>query len=193
MKKKQLQIFIFLLFISFIGCIKDDDNNVQIPPDNIYYQELNDTLIGATKDTLTFFSLATRSIFEIYRLSKSIENTYGARISNKPTHIFCDCGNDFLCKNSKGYLSALNYNDFVTENGLWGSNDSTYRFTDFTGKGQRYLGFRQISFPTGESYYCNGWIRIYLSARNDTLIIYDYAVNRTQNKGIKAGQKNNFK
>ena len=171
-------------------CFKNDGNNPEVKADNIFYQKINDTLVGIMKDTLDIFSNSAHSIFEIYRASKSVQSTFAVQIYNKPTGVLCNCGHDFLCRSAKGFLYPVNYGDFITGNGLWGSSDSTYRLNDFTGKGEKYMGLQQISFPFGFTDYCYGWVKLYCSSRNDTLIIIDYAINRTKNNGIKAGQMN---
>ena len=190
MRKLFFFAIVLVVFSLCPGCIKDQSNNITVPPDDIYYQKLNDTLIGVKNDTLNIFSSSALAIFQIYKTGKSVKNIYGVRIQNKPTGILCDCGHDFLCVSSKGYLNALNYNDFITGNGLWGSLDSLYNLSDFSGKGERYLGFQFINFSSGISIYNYGWVKLYCSADNDTLIIIDYAGNRTANNGIKAEHRN---
>jgi hypothetical protein len=174
-----------LLFI--FSC--DKPVSTPVSTDDIVYEQINDTIIGINKDTLNIFSSSALAIFEVYQNGKSSQIIYGAKIINKPTGFLCDCAHDFLCKSVKGSLNALNYNDFITGNAIWGSKDSSYSLADFIGKGERYLGFQCMYFPSGVSDYKYGWVRLYCSPKSDTLIIIDYALNRILNKGIKAGQQ----
>lgn len=87
------------------------------------------------------------------------------------------------------YPDALTENAIISSTGNWTQNTcilgTFMNAGQFQGKGERYLGFRFIN----SGYYNYGWIKICCSQHNDTLNIIEFAYNKTNDKEIRAGQK----
>lgn len=99
-------------------------------------------------------------------------------------------GSQILDNSTFGYCDALQANAVIDANaGTWGDRSSFVLGTFanaglFNGQGERYLAFRFLDAND----YNYGWIKLYLSAQNDTLRIIEYAWNQTSNQEILAGQ-----
>jgi len=97
---------------------------------------------------------------------------------------------ELLDNSTWGYPDALEFNEEINENGHWDSHENNVLGT-FLGigefgisSGERYLGIRF----NRDGHYNYGWIKLYCSQHNDTLIIIDFAYNTVLDSYIKAGQ-----
>lgn len=95
----------------------------------------------------------------------------------------------FLDNSTHSYPDALTENSVISSTGNWTQNTCVLgtflNAGQFQGKGERYLGFRFVN----SGYFNYGWIKIYCSQHNDTLNIIEFAYNNTNDKEIRAGQK----
>jgi len=118
-----------------------------------------------------------------------LTNGFEAYLSSNSIPILCDGGNQFLVDEETNQIKALTENTKVFENGTWTNNTKLY-LDQFIGQGEKYIGYRMLSYPSGEIIYCYGWIKIKLSANKDTLIILNRATNQTEFNNLLTGQIN---
>lgn len=109
-------------------------------------------------------------------------DSLAARVINHKTEV--------LDNSTYGYADALNINQPIGEDGNWSENKSTLvlgtfgNTGKFNGNGWKYLG---ITLNTNEENKY-GWIKVYVSEKNDTIKIGEYAYNNFPNSKILAGQ-----
>jgi hypothetical protein len=103
-------------------------------------------------------------------------------------------GAEIIDNSTYGYCDALTTNEVISSYNNWYAKNSFVLGTfagagQFNGKGERYLAFRIIhtQFVDSNSYRY-GWIKLYVSEHNDTLRVMEYALNRTEDREILAGQ-----
>jgi len=183
--KRLLSIIGGLLIVLLTCCQKN--TTVSEIPDMIVYSGINKTLINIKKDSVILS--CSYILFEIYKNPQArTPDSLSVRITRNSLNILGDCGNSFLNKSEVGYAAALNENMDISEIGTWGSTDGHYDLSEFTGKGEKYLGMVTSSILNVVNSKRYAWIRIYCSSRNDTLRIIDWAYNNVAYKSIKAGQ-----
>lgn len=174
------------LLIVLLTCCQKNSKVNEIP-DMIVYSGINKTLINIKKDSVILS--CSYVIFEIYKNPKAgTPDSLSVRITRNSPIPIGDCGNLFLNKSDAGYPAALNENMDISDIGIWGSTDGQYNLSEFTGKGEKYLGMMTESILNGVNSKRYAWIRIYCSSDNDTLKIIDWAYNNVAYKSIKAGQ-----
>lgn len=96
---------------------------------------------------------------------------------------------EILDNSTYGYPDALDENIEVGPNHFWNDRDNFVLGTfltagNFKGAGDSYLGFR---FADGNGHHY-GWVKLYVSAQNDTLRLYSYAWHKTVDEPILTGQ-----
>lgn len=97
---------------------------------------------------------------------------------------------ELLDNSTYGYPDALNHDDLINDNHHWSQDENYVLGTfleagQFKGAGEKYLGMR---IPDADGSYNYGWIKVYCSAKNDTLKVIQYAYNSNPDSPIKAGQ-----
>jgi len=178
------QIILLLGFGAFlvlnISCKKKSDTNTN-NPDKIYYSTVDKILIKESADTVDRF------VFEIYKVGDSLRTRLRYVVDN----ILGDGGHELLYEVNSGNILLFNLNDVISGQNRWDDTITSNNFSlnNFSGQGNKYIGFRNFSFPDGKTRYCYGWYQIMNSINNDTLKIIDMAVNQTEGNSIKAGQK----
>ena len=101
--------------------------------------------------------------------------------------IDCDGFNNILVDSNTGNVLLLDESQKVSENDNWGSPNGIC-LDDFSGKGEKFIGYRAGFYPSGVTNYNYGWIKIELSSDKKTLRIIERATNYAENKFIKTGQ-----
>ncbi len=96
---------------------------------------------------------------------------------------------ELLDNSTWGYIDALTFNKKINHEGYWDKHENNILGTflnigEFQGQGYRYLAFRLLS---GNNYKY-GWVKLYCSQHNDTLLVDSYAYNNIENGSIKSGQ-----
>ena len=95
----------------------------------------------------------------------------------------------FLDNSTHSYPDALTENTIISSAGSWTQNTCVLgtfmNAGQFQGKGERFLAFRYVN----SGVYNYGWIKIYCSEHNDTLNIIEFAYNKTNDREIRAGQR----
>jgi hypothetical protein len=173
------------LLIAALTCCQKA-STVNEVPDEIIYSGLNKTLININKDSIIV--PCSYILFEIYRdTSAGAPDTLSVRIRQN-SGILADCGNTFLNKTAPGYPVALSENAVISDIGVWGSSNQQYNLSDFSGKGEKFLGMVTSTLTDNVLSKRYAWLRIRCSAGNDTLKLIDWAYNNTAYKSIKAGQ-----
>ncbi len=97
---------------------------------------------------------------------------------------------ELLDNSTWGYPDALEADQVINNNAYWDSHINNILGTfqnigNFQGQGYRFLGFRF----TNNGHYKYGWIKLYCSLHNDTLIVDSYAYNNIEDSSILAGQE----
>ncbi|NVO20898.1 MAG: hypothetical protein HXX13_14455 [Bacteroidetes bacterium] len=176
--KKSIFAYGIALLSVVTACQKSDDTK----PDKIWFEQVNKTITASYPDSI---SGACKDL--VFNINGNLTNGYQAFISQNSVPLICDGGNQFLVDENTNQIKALAENTEVSENGAW-TNDTKLYLDQFTGQGEKYIGYRHLSFPSGKSIYYYGWIKIELSANKETLTILNRATNQTEFKNLNTGQ-----
>ena len=151
-------------------------------PDNIKFEQVNKTIVASQPDSI---SGACKDI--VFHIDGNPANGFQATISSNSIPLLCDGGNQFLVDENTNQIIALTENTRVSEKGTWANLSKLY-LDLFTAHGEKYIGYRILSFPGGKNIYYYGWIKIELSANKDTLTILNRATNQTEFNHLTSGQ-----
>ncbi len=176
--KKLIFAYGIMLLSVLTACRKSDNTK----PDNIRFEQVNKTIIASGSDSI---SGACKDL--VFHITGNLTNGFQAYISSNSIPILCDGGNQFLIDEKTNQIKALPENTEVSENGSWTNNTKLY-LDQFTGQGEKYIGYRILSFPSGNNIYYYGWIKIELSANNESLTILNRATNQTEFNNLLTGQ-----
>ena len=96
---------------------------------------------------------------------------------------------EILDNSTYGYPDALEEQVEVGPDHFWNDRQNFVLGTfltagNFKGAGDKYLGFR---FAVGNGHHY-GWVKLYVSAQNDTLRLYSYAWHKVADAPILTGQ-----
>lgn len=96
---------------------------------------------------------------------------------------------EILDNSTYGYPDALDEQVEVGPNHFWNHRQNFVLGTfltagNFKGAGDKYLGFR---FADGNGHHY-GWVKLYVSAQNDTLRLYSFAWHKVVDEPILTGQ-----
>jgi hypothetical protein len=172
--------FIFgIVLLSVIAACKKSDNT---KPDNIRFEQVNKTIIASQSDSI---SGACNDL--VFSINGNSTDGFEAFLTSNAIALLCDGGNQFLVDENTNQISALTENAEISENGTWTNNAKLY-LDRFTGQGEKYIGYRILSFPSGENIYYYGWIKIELSANKETMTILNRATNQTEFNHLSTGQ-----
>lgn len=176
--KKLIYSYGILLLLLITACQKSDHSK----PDNIRFEQIDKTITATQPDSI---SGACKDL--VFTVNGDLTNGYQAFISQNSMLLLCDGGNQFLVDENTNQIKALAENIEVSENGSWTNKTKLY-LDQFSGQGEKYIGYRNMSFPSGESIYHYGWIKIELSADKASLTILNRATNQTQFNDLTTGQ-----
>ena len=182
--KKQILAYGIVLLSVFVSCRKSESTPDNTKPDNISFEQFNKTIIATAYD-----SIPGCCKYIIFNITGDLTNGYEAYLSSNSIPILCDGGNQFLVDEKTNQIKVLTENTKVSENGTWTHNTKLY-LDQFAGQGEKYIGSRMLSYPSGEYIYHYGWIKIKLSANKDTLTILNRATNQTEFNNLLTGQIN---
>jgi len=171
-----------MVFLSVFAACRKSDNTNNTKPDNIRFEQVNKTIIALQSDSIS--GACTDLVFNI---TGNLTDGFQAYISLNSIPILCDGGNQLLVDEKTNQIKVLPENTKVSENGSWTNNTKLY-LDQFTGQGEKYIGYRILSFPDGNNIYYYGWIKIELSANNESLTILNRATNLTEFNSLSTGQ-----
>lgn len=175
-----------LLIISFIIIFSCKDKDVTEEKDQIKYILLNKSIIN--EGSINF------GIFDLFKIELKKDSATGEKIINlfiPNTGYICNCREELLLSKDSLNVEAFLPDMLINKSDKsWGGEFSKkYHLDNFKGKGELYIGTREHSFPMGKSLYNYKWYRVYLSSNCDTFYLFDSAVNNTEGKSIRTGQK----
>jgi len=177
--KTTFQFSLILILLIGISCKKNKTENQQNA--DIILTQINKSIIGVGEDSISGFCKAI--IFEISSYSPT---KFNAQLTENTSLNLCD-GFNTLVLDSSNYTHLFNENELISSGNTWGAIKNI-NLANFAGKGEKYLGFKLCSFPSGILFYHFGWIKIDLSKNCDTLNIISQAINYADNQSIRAGQ-----
>lgn len=177
---KKILFSLISITLLFVSCKKETSGD-QIE-DNITFTEINKTIILSKSDSIE--GTCKKIIFEIKDVNSA---EYTAILKVNDQLICCDGYNNIFANTENGNAITLDLNQKISENLNWVDiNDIC--LDDFAGKGEKYIGYRSVSYGTGIPNYNYGWIKIELSADKKTLKIISRATNYEESKDIITGQ-----
>lgn len=169
-------IFFLLLITIFWGCSKNTDL--------IAYKSIDTTFVGLYTYELDFQG---DSEVELSFHSEIVHDNIEGH-DTIAVVIHTNNSTDLYDNSNYGFITPLDYGTTIGKNDNWYNSDgllATFNNSAlFDGQGFKYVGYR---FYDTDGYYY-GWIQIYISEHNDSLIIRDYAFNPNINNRIKAGE-----
>lgn len=177
MKNKIFTYGIVLLLI-ITACQKSDDTK----PDNIKFEQINKIISADQPDSI---SGACKDL--VFNINGNLTNGFQAFIDQNSFPLLCDGGNQFLIDEKTNQIKVLAENIEVSENGTWTTKAKLY-LDQFSGQGEKYIGYRILSFPSGKNIYYYGWIKIELSSNKEKLTILNRATNQTEYTNLSTGQ-----
>lgn len=169
-----LSLVILAVFLSSCG------DNIDMPEDDIVYSEINKIVTVSSIDSIDggckylTFKIDTNNVArEQVLIYKKLD-----------TLLDCD-GYSQLVSSNTNMLDIINKDEIISESNSW--NRDTVYIDNFAGKGEKYIGYRAVSYGSSTRYYY-GWIKVELSADKSLLKIISRADNLTEGNSIKAGQ-----
>jgi hypothetical protein len=216
MKKcvKIFEVILFLTSLISLGCHKNDKTYNSIMQDDILYTNIqpdtSETSIRywnlgrfpypADSTALIYFDVDNDYLMDIY--AGIYTHFYWVSASNPDNNY--SYGSGLVMVNELDSIAVLDItspliiakhfhiDSIIDNNSKYFPNGSTYKtwsgdnpFTCNTFNGDTYYGFK-ISKIGGYNF---GWILLSISTSINKLTIKEFAINRTLNKPIKAGQK----
>lgn len=188
--KANLFLFVIIILLTQISCETDFKQEKITEYDQINYHEINKLLSGISKDSI--YISCYPIIIEIKLNPDTSSSDSLLAFIKYPAQIpLGDCGIQYFSDTLSNRLKCLAVNNTISQYSQWStSTEHTLSLDDFKGKGEKYIGFRilTLSYPNHID-YSYGWIRVELSANNDSLRIINFANNTTINKSILTAQR----
>ncbi len=176
---KNIVLILSIAPLFFLYTCKKDKHDA--PKDNITYSSINKTIYAGqsiylgggcdsllcTIDTTCENKLKQVKFFKLYDT---------------------DCNGDSYFMIS--ICDSVNFKRFLKGDLIYSDADwCNELFIDsLAGKGEIFIGRKNVFYPGGYNRYHYGWIRLVLSENKDELRIIDQAKNLTEGNPIKAGQ-----
>ncbi len=174
---RKIQCFISIILVIFLSSCND---KIEMPEDEIVYSEINKIVTMANSD-----SVITTRITLVFEIDTCKEN-------NKQVAVYrifdslADCdGYEQISTSDNKAAYMFNKSDIIPGNNLW-ADDFAY-LDNFAGKGEKFIGYRDVATYNGLMYYYS-WIKVELSADKSQLKIISMADNLVEGNPIKAGQ-----
>ncbi len=176
--KKVLIVASVLIALVLSSCKKES----VLPKDDIYYTEINKTVTKGGVDSIP----AVCGCYYVIQIdTTNALHQQVVMFNSSEEYVLCDAHDELaVWGNNVAHLFTMN--ESISSDAAWSIN-AVY-LDGFAGKGEQYIGYRLITFPSGEYEYYYGWIKIKLSEDKNTLQIIGKAVNHTDGNPIKAGQ-----
>ena len=171
-------VYAVLILAAMTACEKA--NNTK--PDKITFEQVNKTVTLTNSDSI---SGACQHL--VFSVAGNAADGFQAYISSDSVIMLCDGSDQFLVYETTNQIKALGENTEVSEHGTW-KRITWFSLDQFAGKGEKYVGYRILSFPDGNSKYYYGWIKLELSAGMENLKIINRATNYTEFNPITTGQ-----
>jgi hypothetical protein len=171
-------LFVVLIFAVFTACNKTSD---ECPAPEIVVSQIGKTVTVSHPDSISGTCKAV--VFVV----KQIDNLKtSAFIMETPYVISCDGYNQVIVNNN-GNVAVLKENQKIDDTSEW-KDITKISLCDLAGKGECYIGLRDVFYPGGVDNYKYRWLKIELSEKEDTLKIISSGTNQTENCCIKTGQ-----
>ncbi|MDD2635103.1 MAG: hypothetical protein PHW82_06345 [Bacteroidales bacterium] len=171
---------LFIISIILTMLLSSCNDKIEMPEDVIVYSEINKTVTVSNIDSID--GGCKNLNFKI-----DTNNVAGEQVLiYKKLDPLLDCdGYCQLVSSNTNMLDVINKNETISESNSW--NGDTVYIDNFAGKGEKFIGYRAVSYGSNTSYYY-GWIKVELSADKRLLKIISRADNLTESNPIKAGQ-----
>ena len=206
-------LFLVILVIPFSSCKKNSDKNTIVTPsdDIVFHDFFPDTSFTSVKlweyTQMGTFPVPSDSAAGIFLkfdqdsiVGLFISTYYNFVSASNPEANYNYSADLYSARSTDSVAVETIYspraNQFVKDSLIPGrSHFSTYGFMYGEGHttfvtpapvGDAYFGFKL--FRNGGSHF--GWVLLNINTESKTLTLKEYAVNRTPNRPIKAGQKN---
>ncbi len=187
--KAKLLILAILIIFTQLSCETDKKQETKLEYDQIAHYEINKTMHGVIKDSLSIGCYPT--IFEIQRNTDPASiDSFKVFLKSSIAIPLGDCGIKYFSTPLSNNLTCLYVGNAISQFSKWDTINAIFSLDYFKGKGEKYIGFRtsSISNYPNQTDYCYGWICVELNAKSDSLKIIDFALNATKNKSIITGQ-----
>lgn len=170
-----------LLFLVTAACTKSDDN----PDAVIDLKNIDKTITFTHQDSIEGTCKYTR--FKIM-MTEFGNHSPQVDINLPAPDLMCDGFNSILADPVTSLVLVMKEGNPIYKHEAWISKNNL-RLDNFAGRGEKFIGYRDVFFPTGEFQYRYGWIKVYVSADMDTIRIINMATNTTTGQMILAGQE----
>jgi len=168
-----------IAFFLVMGSCKK--NHVPIP-DYISYREINKLIIASESD-----SIDDSCVSMVFYFLKDSDSSYHINIRHDRTNAICDAYYSLKTDPQTEFITPLEKNANIFNDSFWYSSNFL-SLDNFSGAGERYIGYRECANHSGDDLFYYGWIKVKVSQNNDSILIISRATNLAEGNSILAGQ-----